>query len=119
MTKTIKLMLDYQCSPLWWYETDKTGNIDPTTLPLSEETIQRLEALKKANDNSLNWDNPADSGEADSEEIDYFEREGISLWQQLQKELYPDYEVVYFSEKLRKVVTNINELDSQDCLTAN
>ncbi len=64
------------------------------------------------------WDNPADSVEADSEEIDYFEREGISLWQQLQKELYPDYKVVYFSEKLRKVVTNINELDSQDCLTA-
>ena len=41
-----------------------------------------------------------------------FEAEGISLWKQLQKELAPNYEVFYFSETLRKVVSDMNELDS-------
>jgi hypothetical protein len=35
-----------------------------------------------------------------------------SLWKQLQKELAPNYEVVYFSETLRKFVTDMNELES-------
>lgn len=39
-----------------------------------------------------------------------FEEEGISLWQQLQKELAPDYEIVYFSDRLRKDISNLAEL---------
>ena len=41
-----------------------------------------------------------------------FEQEGISLWKQLQKELAPNYEVIYFSEQLNQVVNNTNELAS-------
>ncbi|MHC5729637.1 MAG: hypothetical protein ACYTXY_37035 [Nostoc sp.] len=32
----IKLMADYGCYPLWWVSSDKIGNIDPETLPLSQ-----------------------------------------------------------------------------------
>ena len=40
-----------------------------------------------------------------------FEQEGISLWKQLQQELAPNYEVVYFSDRLRQVVNHPNELE--------
>ncbi|BDI18608.1 hypothetical protein ANSO36C_44100 [Nostoc cf. commune SO-36] len=40
-----------------------------------------------------------------------FEEEGISLWKQLQTELAPNYQVVYFSELLGKVLTHPSELE--------
>ena len=39
-----------------------------------------------------------------------YEQQGISLWLQLQKELSPDYEVLYLSQKLRKVISHPSEL---------
>jgi len=86
----IKLMADYECYPLWWASYDKAGDIDP----------------------KLNWEDPNSSGFPSLEAKAAFEAEGISLWKQLQKELAPNYEVFYFSETLRKVVSDINELDS-------
>ncbi|MEA5618540.1 hypothetical protein VB711_11930 [Cronbergia sp. UHCC 0137] len=108
----IKLMADYGCYPLWWVSPDKVGNIDPETLPLSQETITRLEKWEESYNASLNWEDPANSPDLSPEEEAAFEEEGISLWKQLQKELAPNYEVVYFSELLGKVVTDMNELDS-------
>ncbi|MGL5132439.1 MAG: hypothetical protein ACRC78_07925, partial [Planktothrix sp.] len=58
----------------------------------------------------LNWDYPPDSPEPTKEEIEDYEREGMSLWLELQKELAPDYEVHYFSQKLRRVIGHPNEL---------
>ena len=43
MTIKIKLMPDYCCHPLWGIDADNIGNINPATLPLSQETIKRLE----------------------------------------------------------------------------
>lgn len=114
MPKKIKLMLDYGCSPLWWYESEKVGNIDLSKLPLSQETIKQLEDLAQENDQSLNWADPANTEEASTAEIEYFERKLIYLWQQLQKELSPTYQVVYFSEKLRRVVNEPRELETKD-----
>jgi hypothetical protein len=119
MTKKIKLMLDYGCSPLWWYESEKVGNIDPSQLPLSQEIIKNLEDLAMENDQCLNWDDPANTEEATTTEIEYFEQKLISLWQQLQTELSPQYQVVYFSEKLRKVITNISEVNFKNELILN
>ncbi|MBK1989974.1 hypothetical protein A0J48_020975 [Sphaerospermopsis aphanizomenoides BCCUSP55] len=112
MTIKIKLMADYGCYPLWWASSDKAGDIDPETMPLSEETISRLEKWADIYDARLNWQDPGNSPDLSPEEEAAFEQEGISLWKQLQKELAPNYEVVYFSEQLRKVVTDINELES-------
>ncbi|TAF12203.1 MAG: hypothetical protein EAZ77_00455 [Nostocales cyanobacterium] len=112
MTIKIKLMADYGCDPLWWADVDKVGNIDPARLPLSKETINRLRNWALAYNETLNWQDPANSPDLSPEAEAAFETEGISLWKQLQKELAPNYEVVYFSETLGKIVTNINELES-------
>ncbi|MBD2666045.1 hypothetical protein B6N60_04989 [Richelia sinica FACHB-800] len=112
MAEKIKLMADYGCYPLWWASSDKAGDIDPETMPLSEETISRLAKWADIYDAKLNWEDPSSSSFSTLDAQTAFEKEGISLWKQLQKELAPNYEVVYFSEQLRKVVNNINELES-------
>jgi hypothetical protein len=86
MSKKIKLMVDYGCDPLWWEEPSEVGDIDPASLPLSEDTIERLHRWAKAYDTTLNWADPGDSlvfESADAEAA--FESERISLWKQLQK----------------------------------
>lgn len=108
----IKLMADYGCDPLWWADADKVGNIDPARLPLSQETINHLRKSATDYNATLNWQDPGNSPDLSPEEEAAFEKEGISLWKQLQKELAPNYEVFYFSETLRKVVTDMKELDS-------
>ena len=112
MAEKIKLMADYGCYPLWWASSDKAGDIDPEILPLSRESISRLEKWADIYDAKLNWEDPNSSGFPSLKAKDAFEKEGISLWKQLQKELPPDYKVVYFSETLRKVVSDMNELES-------
>jgi len=112
MAEKIKLMADYECYPLWWAGSDKVGDIDPETMPLSERTISRLEKWADIYDAKLNWEDPNSSGFPTLEAKAAFEQEGISLWKQLQKELAPNYEVIYFSEQLNQVVTNTNELAS-------
>ncbi|MBD2385800.1 hypothetical protein [Cylindrospermum sp. FACHB-282] len=99
-------MADYGCYPLWWASSDKVGNIDPEILPLSKETITRLEKWEEIFNAKLNWEDPANSPGFSAEEEAAFEEEGISLWKQLQKELAPNYEILYFSESLRKVVNH-------------
>lgn len=106
-------MADYGCDPLWWADADKVGNIDPAKLPLSQETIFRLHKWAKAYNATLNWADPADSpGFSSAEAEAAFDEQGISLWKQLQKELAPNYEVVYFSEKLGKVIVHPSELEA-------
>ena len=112
MAEKIKLMADYGCYPLWWASYDKAGDIDPETMPLSKETISRLEKWADIYDAKLNREDPNSSGFPSLEAKAAFEAEGISLWKQLQKELAPNYEVFYFSETLRKVVTDMKELNS-------
>ena len=112
MAEKIKLMADYGCYPIWWASSDKAGDIDPLIMPLSQETISRLEKWAEVYDAKLNWEDPNSSDFPSLEAKRAFEAEGISLWKRLQKELAPNYEVFYFSETLRKVITDTNELDS-------
>ena len=105
--KKIKLMADFDCYPLW--DLDDAGDIDPASLPLISETIARLEKWQKCYDGIMNWDEPASSDFASEEERVAFEREGISLWQQLQKELGYEYEVVYKSELQQRVLNKPSE----------
>jgi len=59
---------------------------------------------------TLNWNDPASSGFASEEARQAFEEQGISRWHQLRQELAPDYEVHYFSQKLRKAIEHPSEL---------
>lgn len=110
MKEKIKLMADYGCYPLWWVNSKKIGDINPETLPLSQQTINRLEKWADMYDGKLNEDEPALSGFSSNEEQEIFEEEGIDLWKQLKKELTSNYEVIYFSEKLGKTIANPSEL---------
>lgn len=86
----IKLMADYGSYPLWWEEPDLVGNINPNTLAISQELVVQLEE----------WSDMYDKGIINEES---FEQEGIRLWIMLNKELNPNYQVFYFSEKLRNI----------------
>ncbi len=113
MSIKIKLMADYGCDPLWWEDNDKVGNIDPTILPLSQETIKRLDKWAQEYEVNFNWDAPNDSeGFVSTLVEEAFEQEGINLWKQLREELAPNYEVLYFSESLRKIVSEPSELEA-------
>ncbi|MGK7928293.1 MAG: hypothetical protein AB4290_24130 [Spirulina sp.] len=92
------------------------GNIDPETLPLSPETKQQLKNWSNTYDNILNLDDPATSGFANEEERNAFEREGVGLWMKLKHELEANHEIIYFSEKLQKVVISPSELEDRDIL---
>ena len=105
MPQQIKLMADYDCWPLWWDGDHDPGNIDPATLPLSPATVKRLLAWAETFDATLNRDNPASSDFPSDAAFEAFEQVGLDLWRQLQRELAPDYNVVYHSLKQRKVFT--------------
>lgn len=110
MKEKIKLMADYGCYPLWWVSSEKIGDIDPETLPLSQQTINRLKKWAEMYDAKLNEDEPTLSSFSSNEEQENFEEEGVYLWKQLKQELAHKYEVVYFSDKQGKIIANLNEL---------
>jgi hypothetical protein len=93
MAIKIKLWADYGSYPIW--VVDEIDNIAPEELPLSQPTIQRLNAWQDTYDQTLNQDYPPLSAFPNQQaEID-FNQEGIRLWEQLRLELSPDYEVFY------------------------
>ncbi|HAZ44112.1 MAG TPA: hypothetical protein DDW76_03435 [Cyanobacteria bacterium UBA11369] len=106
----IKLMTDYFSHPLWGLDPDNIGDIDPKTLPLSQETIQRLEQWAASYNAILNQDDPASSGFESPQKEEAFEQEGIRLWLQIRQELPSNYEVWYFSDRLQREVSDPKEL---------
>lgn len=93
MAIRIKLWADYGSYPIWG--VDEIDNIDPEELPLSQETIDRLNAWQDAYDQTLNQDYPPLSDFPTPQAKQKFEQEAIKLWQKLRVELAPDYEVFY------------------------
>jgi hypothetical protein len=91
MVKRIKLEAEYTCWATWY--VDEAGCFDPVKLPITQETLQRLDKWQKNFDNTFNYDYPHDSKFPSEEEAELWGREGVRLWVQLQKELEPDYEV--------------------------
>lgn len=94
-------MADYECFPLW--RPTGEGDLDPATLGLPSALTTRLLAWADAYDSALNRDDPASplpmraaflrDGE---DEWHSFEREGHTLWREVQ-EVRPDLRVRYHS----------------------
>lgn len=95
MARRIKLMPDYDCWPLWGMDSDDIGNIDPSDLPLSAETISRLTDWAAQFDSWLDRDDPAASPPVPPDDAARFERDGLALWSRLQDELGPGFAVYY------------------------
>lgn len=104
MQKQIKFMLDYACSPLWHYESEQLGTIEPEDLPLSPELTKQLHDLADEYDAGLNWDNPSESKQKTEAKLQELEDRQLALALKLQAELSPEYKVVYFSEQTGKIV---------------
>ena len=91
-------MPDYDCYPLWHAGGEDVGNINPDNLPLSKETVERLDRWAKAYDLTLNREDPPSSGFESEEASIKFDEEGQTLWKILQQELGPEYQVIYLPQ---------------------
>ena len=91
--RTIKLMADYQSFPLWEASPGHVGNIDPASLPISDELKNRLMQWASDFDATLNLDDPAYSGFQSEGTRTEFKRIGNKLGERLAKELGSDFSV--------------------------
>jgi len=91
--RTIKLMPDYQCFPLWEASPGQVGNIDPESLPISPDLRTQLLVWANTYDATLNVDDPACSGFQSNEAEVEFKRMGNELGERLRSELGPNFTV--------------------------
>lgn len=93
MPRTLKLMADYHCWALWG-AGDDIGNIDPATLPLTEDTRRALASWIERYDQTLDWSDPGNSPPMPVEFWESFRAEGRQLLHRLREELGPGFTVV-------------------------
>lgn len=93
MVRVIKLMADYGCWPLWEASPGIFGDIDPATLPISDELKAQLRDWAEAYDRTLNQDDPRRSGFPSAADEAAFRRTGALLADRLRAELGPGYSV--------------------------
>lgn len=90
---TLKLMPDYHCYPLWGVDDDNWGNIDPHTLPISARLTDDLIQWASEYDNTLNMEDPLNSGFKNKEEELSFKNKGEKLRKRLESELGNNYSI--------------------------
>lgn len=91
--KSIKLMADYQCHPLWNMSPGEYRDIAPSELPISKELQVRLSKWAAMYDGTLDADYPPNSGFKSEELEREFKLEGERLAEILRDELGPDYSI--------------------------
>lgn len=92
--KTIKLMADYHCHPLWHVSGDMVGDIDPSDLPISSGLQAELSEWAQAYDMTLNMDAPEKSGFSSEALEVVFKAEGHRLAERLRRELGREYTLI-------------------------
>lgn len=93
----IKIMPDYECSPLWLIGKGVVENVSTNELNLSEPLRERISIWQKKYDETLNRHNPSVSGFINKSDEEGFEAEGREIWKQMVNELKGMYDVKYFS----------------------
>ena len=88
-------MPDYECHPLWHYDSDRVGNIDPTSLPISTFLTSELSAWASEYDSTLNRENPLESAFKNKESEVNFVAKGYELAMKLKNEL-KGVSIVYY-----------------------
>lgn len=92
--KKIKLMPDYHCFPLWRIDDDICCNIDPYSLPISNILAEELIKWANEYDETLNMNDPVNSGFENTEKEQAFIDKGNNLFKRLKHELRGQYTVV-------------------------
>jgi hypothetical protein len=91
--RKVKLMADYNCFPLWEASAGVVGNIDPSSLPISQELINKLTFWAELYDATLNLNDPLKSGFDNAHEEYAFIQLGRKLREQLKIELGLNFSV--------------------------
>lgn len=89
--KHIKLMADYDCHPLWDMTCGEYGDISPCELPISKKLQSRISEWGAKYNETLDRDNPINSGFTSKEQEQEFKKEGAIIADCLKIELGPDY----------------------------
>ena len=95
-------MADYESWSLW--DIDDPDNIDPETLPLSDDLKKGLADWEAAYDATLNRSDPASSGFESEAAARKFSETGWALFDQLREEL-PNVDLVYFDNFTNSIQT--------------
>ena len=85
--RIVRLMPDYHCFPLWEGSPGSVGNIDPRTLPISNDLASDLLEWSAVYNTTLNMDDPLSSGFPSEIEEARFKKMGYKLGERLQHEL--------------------------------
>jgi hypothetical protein len=102
--RTIKLMWNYQCWPLWEPGSEHYA-LDPDGLGLSQETRERLARWATIPDAKHELYGRVPVEEVWTEEkIERLETEGRELWRILRSELGPGFRVLYHSSTENRVL---------------
>jgi hypothetical protein len=102
--RLLRVMTDYDCDPIWEVLPSGLKNVDPGTLPISEELVDRIDAWRTAYDATLDQNDPTRSGFLSVDAENAFEAEGMSIWRALRAELGSDYDVSYFSQTKGRLI---------------
>jgi hypothetical protein len=104
MARRIKLMAEYGGLSLWGVGAADVGPIEPEELPIAGELVAALHRWADVYDQTLNREDPARSGFASPAQAEAFEAEGHRLWKELKAQLGEGYEVLYFSDRQRRLL---------------
>ena len=99
----IKLHAEYECSPLWGIGPQTVENIDPQNLPISQELKLIVYEWQQRFDETLNREDPRNSGFKSNEQLIDFDADGWEIWRRLSQELDGFYRIQYFSVVDRKL----------------
>ena len=95
----VRLMFEWGGGCLWAgndaaREAFDVGSIEDV-LPLSAQTLQRLEELSVWHDTALDWDNPGGPGPWAPDEYARFDRAAGEVLEAVRAELGPEFQVDY------------------------
>jgi hypothetical protein len=85
--RTIKIMPDYHCYPLWEIFTDGIDNLDHYTLPISSDLKTELDRWADKYDATLNQEDPRESNFASTSKEKEFWNQGHYLFEKLDTQL--------------------------------
>jgi hypothetical protein len=94
-TRQFQVLVDYECFPVWRPEPASVENVDPATLPISQELAAALMRWAEEFDATLNREYPPDSGFPLERDRRAFLERGRHLAGRLARELGPGSRVTY------------------------
>lgn len=92
--RKLRFVFDYYTYPIWEEFNDGLDNIDPNTLPISQELKQSIYALDDKYQDTYEDSYPPNSDFKTKEEKRYFIEERLALFKRLKAELSNNFKIV-------------------------